>query len=560
MAEPTPETEHFGLTRIGQGENWAKNGFAFSDLDRMTLDQLLHALANHDHSGTERLAGPEIVPSLTPQSTGGTLPSDTTFYYRIAYCDRWGLETEASDEVAVTTAPGIVAPAAPTLEVEATNGELSPGLYSYVLTFVTDDGGETTPSQASDVRIYEGSTNRIAIDVPDLPTEAASIRVYRAKPGQTRFYFLVETDQPLVYDDGVVPEDQTIAVPRSNTTNNSNSVEVEIPEIPEGVFSWRIYRATEPGVYDGFNLVHHVVEPTTETGSDLRTTWTDTGEVMEQGEPRFRSATLGGGTEIGGAGNSPLRGARLWSTVLPGDLTDQEYNRTVFAEDLKPTAMTVFFPTPPVLSGSERVYVRILDARPTPEYFEIVLGSSESGEAFHERSWPLLDTGFMEAESGERSSDSPITNDTTASNGQSVELPGENDWVEVHWGELEQGVYRPFATLKILDTQPATPATFKFEIVRTDTQTVLGSATMSVADPDVWEEFESQTFTAPGGANIKFRITKSDAIDMPHYVDSFRYEAQVPELLAGPISIEVETENMPATPQPGADAQVAIWF
>lgn len=573
MAEPAPETEHFGLTRIAQGEGMSKNGFAFSDLDIMTIDRLLFALANHDHSGISRLSPPEILPSLTPLATGGTLPSDTTFYYRIAYCDRWGLETAASNEVQVTTAVGLTPPDPPALEVETTSGMLPAGLYSYVITYVTDDGGETTPSAPTDIRITDSGhphTNRILIDLPDIPSEASSIRIYRAKPGQTRLYFLQEIDDVIAYDDGVVPEDPTLPAPRFNSSNSSNAVEVEIPSIPEGVFSWKIYRSTEPGVYDGFNLVHEVVEPTTETGNDLRTIWTDVGEVLEQGEPRFRSATLGtglSGTELGGGGpgsgpaaDAELRGSRLWSTVLPGQLEDREYNRTVFPNNLKPTSMTVFFPEPPILSGSEQVRVRILDERATPEYFQLTLGQVQSGDAFHQLTWPVVDTGFHEAEAGLRSAASPIVNDLSASNGQSVELPEEGDWVEVDWGVLEIGTYRPFVMMKVLSAQPATPATFRVEIIRTDTSTVLGSSTLTVDVVDEWQEWEAQQFTAPGNASVKFRVTKNDAIAMPHYVDSMRFQAIVPELLAGPISVEVETANLGATPTPGADAQVAVWF
>lgn len=564
--EPTPDTQHFGFTRIARGEQFDKNGFAFSDLDPLMLDQLLFALANHSHDGNERLRGPgDVVPSLTTQATGGTLPSDTTFYYRIAYCDRWGLETEASDEVAITTAPGIAPPEGPVADVETTNGSLGPGLYSYVVTFVTMDGGETTASVPADVRITEGHTNRILLDLATLPAEAEAIRIYRAKPGQTRFYFLQETDAESVYDDGVVPEDQSIAVPVQNTTNSSNSVTVEIPAIPEGVFSWRIYRSTEPGVYDGFNLVHHVIEGSTETSNDLRTSWVDTGDILEQGEPRMVSSTVGGGLPFGegagpGSGSDGLRGSRLWSTALPGTVVPREYNRTEFTEGLSPTRMTVFFPEPPQIGPSEVLRIQLVDSQATPQVAELLIGEAQSGEPYYERTWPVATEGFMEAEAGTRAASAPIVNDTTASNGQAVELPEQDAWTEFAWGELELGTYRPFVTLKVEDDQPATPASVRVDIIRTDSDTVIGSSTFVIDRADGWVEMEAQEFNVPGGVPVKFRVTKEDAVVIPYYVDSARFQAHVPSLAPGPISVIVEHDNAPATPTPGSDAQVAVWF
>lgn len=566
--EATRETSHFGLTRVGQGENFSKNGFAFSDLDRTTLDGILFALANHQHDGAERLAGPGLVPSLVASPTGGTLPSDTTFYYRISYMDRWGLETEASDEVPITTSVGIDPPLAPVLDIEITSGSLGPGLYSYIVTMVTDDGGETLPSAPTDVRISSGAENRILIDLPELPVEAAAFRVFRARPGQTRYYFLLETDEQLVYDEGFIPEDATVAAPTRNTTNTSNAVEISIPSIPEGVFAWRIYRSVEPGVYDGFNLVHEVVEGTTEVSSDLRNSWVDTGDVMEQGEPRASSATMGGGEALSdvvqglvgsGSSDASLRGSRLWSSAIP-EIVSGEHNRTLFPDDLKPTSLTVFFSQAPVLAPSELIRVQIADDQATPVVIDLPISDADPGQQFHALTWPVRDTGFLEAESGLRAATVPIVNDLTASNGQSVEMSAESDYVEAAWGVLEIGVYRPFVTLKIIDDQPATPATVLVEIIRTDTQLVIGSSVFTVDEKDEWVELEAQQFTAPGSAEIKYRVTKADGIGITYYVDSMRYQAIVPILSSGPISVNVLHENQTATPDLGSGLQVSLWF
>src|SRR3954454_20664252 len=105
-----PVTDHFELTRVGQGESLQKNGNAALDLDRITLDDLLWALAQHSHDGTDALADPDGPPSLVSTGSGGALPPDPTYYYRVSYVDRWGLETGASDEATITTGASIDPP------------------------------------------------------------------------------------------------------------------------------------------------------------------------------------------------------------------------------------------------------------------------------------------------------------------------------------------------------------------------------------------------------------------------------------------------------------------
>lgn len=564
MAEPTPETEHYGLTRVGRGESLSKNGYAALDLDRVALDQLLWALTNHSHEGADRLTGPTVGPVLTPENSGGTLPADTTFYYRFAWCDRYGLETAASPEVSVTTPAGIPTPTAAAGAPETTGGTLPAGLYSYVISFATADGGETVASAQTSVRLPEGTTNRVRLDLPTLPPGTVAVRIYRARPGQGRFYYLNETNQTIYMDDGTILEDQTMVSPTENTTNSLNSVTVAVPGgvIPEDAFSWKIYRSVEPGVYDGYNLVHHVVEGTTETSPDLRTTWKDTGDILSQGEPRFVDMTFGGGVQVAGGEVTAPRGSRVWSTALPGMLTQREYNRTNIPEVFRPTRFTAFFPEPPVITPGETLRIRISDSQATPGYVDLVWGETESGLEYLERTWPIRDADYAEAESGTRSPGAPITSDLTAANGQTIHLPAQGEWVFIDWGEMEVGVYRPFVKLKYTVAQPATPATFLFETIRVDNGAIIGSSvfTPRVEDLNLWVEYEGQQFSAPGGVAIRTRVTKNDGIAVPFYVDSFRFRAIVPELVPGLVSVEVVHDGAPASPAPGADAQVSVWF
>lgn len=564
MAEPTPETEHYGLTRVGRGETLAKNGYAALDLDRIALDQLLWALTNHSHAGGDRLGGPTSGPVLTPENSGGTLPADTTFYYRFAWCDQFGLETAASPEVAVTTPAGIPNPTAAAGTAETTGGTLAAGLYSYVISFATADGGETVASAQTNVRLAEGTINRVRLDLPNLPAGAVAIRIYRARPGQGRYFYLNETTDTFYYDDGTILEDQTMVSPAENTTNSLNAITVAVPGgvIPEGAFSWKIYRSVEPGVYDGFNLVHHVVEGSSETSPDLRTFWKDTGDILEQGEPRFVDMTFGGGVQVASGDVTAPRGSRVWSTAIPGTLVEREYNRTNIPEILRPTRLTAFFPEPPSIAAGESIRIRVADSQATPDYIELVWGETESGLEYLEKTWPIRDNDYAEAESGTRSAASPIESDTTAANGQRIHLPGDGDFVHIDWGVLEVGVFRTFVKVKYTTVQPATPATLLFETIRVDDGVVVGSTLITPVAEDIngWVEYEGQQFSAPGDVAIRTRVTKNDAIAVPFYVDSFRYEAIVPELVPGLVSVEVVHDNPQATPVPGADAQVSVWF
>src|SRR4051794_22346598 len=103
MADQLQETTHFGLTRVGSGETLAKNGYSFGDLDRVKLDRLLYAALTHTHSGGNAVGDPSDPPTFVVNPTGGHLPASTTFYYRVAYMDEYGLESAASPEGSVTT-------------------------------------------------------------------------------------------------------------------------------------------------------------------------------------------------------------------------------------------------------------------------------------------------------------------------------------------------------------------------------------------------------------------------------------------------------------------------
>lgn len=372
MTEPTalPETNNFGLTRIGVGEALSKNGYAVLDLDRIKIDDVLQALVTHSHTGEPALGDPTDPPDLLGLTEGGDLPAATTYFYKVAYIDQYNLETAASPEESVTTPDPIPTPPAPATTVASTGGFIEAGLYAYVITQTDATGGETDPSVSSTVRVGAGGLSTVTFDFPDLGLGAVSTSVYRARPGQTIFYYLTTTTADAWTDLGDI-EDQTVIAPVSNTTNSANSIQVTIPLdfIPLGCASWKIYRATFSGGYGGNSLVHNVTEGVTDTSIIPVSVWTDVGDLLEAGFPHVNSSTipsppaisLGLGLERPGLlGASHGHGAQCLSMFGPGVLTDAAVlSVTETASPITPTGLTAFFRTPP--SGASVVRLRVQD-------------------------------------------------------------------------------------------------------------------------------------------------------------------------------------------------------
>lgn len=567
MAE-TPDTDHFGFTRIGEGETMSKNGFAALDLDRVTLDDVLHALSQHNHDATPRLNNPTGAPSLVAQTSGGALPPGVTLYYRISYLDKWGLETAASSESAVSTSGTLSAPNPIAASLESTSGQLGAGQFSYAMTFTTAAGGETVPSSSTTIRIASGTTNRIRLDLPDLPPGAVSARIYRSRPGQTQFFFWREhtytgaTPTNVVYDAGNVNEDATITLPAFNSTNNTNSIEVTVPgaTLPTGVFGWKLYRSLEPSTYTGFNLVHTVVESTTETSRDVRTTWIDTGTSLQLGEPRQVSSTISGGSlidlsQVGG--RLPLaamaRGSRSWDPFAPGALVmGREYARFTCPTVLEPIALSAYFLTKPTtVANGAQVGFRAVDKNGS--FLELATYLSQEATPqnlnYVVRRLPITNALTVQAESGTRSATSPIVSDLTAQNGQAVEIDAVNELVQYNFGPLDKGRYQGFVRLRLLGSATTGPLTdiLVQALVPGATPTPIASReyTITKQPNDAYYELLPVEFLAPGGVDVTLRVTKRLSDPAVYRIDQFRYTAEVTSLAAGEISLVATVCDLP---------------
>lgn len=555
MSESTPETTHFGLTRVGSGESFAKNGYAVTDADVVVVDDVLYALSIHSHDGTARLGDPSTVPGLSASTVGGSLPAGTTYYYRVSFLDKYSLETAASDESYVTTPDPLPSPTPPASVVETTLGTLSAGVYTYLVTFTTATGGETTPSGSNAVKVPDGTTNRIRLLLPTLPAGALGWKIYRSRPGQSQFYYVDSTLNPTWYDGGLV-EDQSVRVPTTNTTNGTNSITVTIPGgvIPARCFGWRIYRALLSGNYDGTSLVHQVVEGATDTSTDVITTFVDSGGALLAGFPRNTSQTLPGGTLAVGSATGTVRGSRSFSGYIDVITNGSLVTATTVSAAIQPSKLTAFFQVPPNGGATPPVMrIQAYDEAATPNYVELTVVGDGTKQYFH-LDLPTLAGAAFEAESGQRSNESavPISSDIAASNGQAVELNAINESVLISLGALEAGSYNAFTTVKYLGASEASG--LRVDVVRTDNNAVLYSGSFSPTTS--YAETAAVPFTTPGGVPIGIRVVHNNASGVTYLVDTVRYAAVLPTLQAGTITIRIYEDSTNSA----GKANVTLWF
>jgi len=313
-------TSRFNFEKFGGGLGGSieDDGGKFSSTDRDVLDRILASLEVHAHTGGSRLGDPSAAPTAALGTAGGLLPG-VTYYYRISYIDRFGLESAASDEVAITTPPPVDPPFAPIVTTEP-GGTLEPGITYWAGTSMA--GGVETPlGDPTLLTIEDNFTVNLDFDV--LPTGADSIGVWRQGPADAGFTRIGETNpgETTFVDDGSVPGDPcacdpSLMPPEQNLTGVTSSVVITVPDADtelvgaapiDTVLRWRIYRTDTSGVYDASALVHEVVETTDGTpATGLFTEWEDVGDPLQPGAPLEASTTLTPSVPIsGGGGGGP---------------------------------------------------------------------------------------------------------------------------------------------------------------------------------------------------------------------------------------------------------------
>lgn len=300
-------TKRFQLNKFGgaDGGSIADDGYKFSERDRDTLDAILSAFEAHAHTGGDRLVDPAAAPTLSLLTEGGALPGGRTYYYRVAFLDRYGLETAGSAEASVAT-PGQVQPPGPPTLTAATGGVLTEGLYQYALTAIA--GEYETQLGTIAVLTLMPDRNAITLTMPALPAGATAFGIWRQGPDAVGFTRIGQTSAATILDDGSVADDPCACdpenlPPQENRTSSTNLVTVTAPTFPTGVRRWRVYRTLVSGSYGAETLVAEISE--TDLDGNLVNYFMDDGTTLAYGRPLEVSQTLIPSTPLaGGAGGS----------------------------------------------------------------------------------------------------------------------------------------------------------------------------------------------------------------------------------------------------------------
>jgi hypothetical protein len=130
---------------------------------------------------------------------------------------------------------------APTIPVPATSvafssgGSLSPGIYSWAASYVVPGGGETpltTIATGTALNLQQATlTNIPTSTAPGGHYGVAYRNLYRTKAGGSQLYFLAQLpdDTTAVYVDAIADVALTITAPTTNTTQNLDQFELQIP-------------------------------------------------------------------------------------------------------------------------------------------------------------------------------------------------------------------------------------------------------------------------------------------------------------------------------------------
>jgi hypothetical protein len=284
-------TPRFGFTWFdGASQTGAisDDGNKYTGSDRQLLDRVLTALEGHDHAASASTASTQPDgPSLAYASTGGSLQAGKTYFYKIAFVDAAGLETDASDEVSVVLPDQLTQPAAPSAENGST-GSMPAGLYFYSLTAVR---GLEESTQGSSVPVTVlTAEHSVTLTLPALG-EADSYYVWRMSDvdGQWRKFSTPVSSGSFVDNGSATPT--VTSPPVINTGVSSYTTTITLTTGDQTAVQltsgWRIYRSTTSGTYGGNSLVHEVVERVDELDPEslLVTAWVDSGDVLTTGQP-----------------------------------------------------------------------------------------------------------------------------------------------------------------------------------------------------------------------------------------------------------------------------------
>jgi hypothetical protein len=224
-------TARFGLQSFGGRVpgSFRDAGYAYTLADRQVIDSLLAALELHNHEGGGRLLDPAPPAVTTAVDPTGLLTGGRTYYYKVGYLDKFGLETAGSDEVSITLPAGPTTPSPP-VPVAGTGGSLGNGGYYYAIAaYVGDSTKQTLASQTVFVNLT-GSFTKVTLTFPAADASADGWVVFRRGPNETQLYCLatVPKASTTYVDTGAVISDCTKTPATTDTTATNNKATVSI--------------------------------------------------------------------------------------------------------------------------------------------------------------------------------------------------------------------------------------------------------------------------------------------------------------------------------------------
>lgn len=302
----TTRTQHYNLDKIGKGESiaGADGSYKYAGADRDLIDLLLWlgAEAHHHTGGSAVAAAPASPPTLLLDQSAGTLRAGTRIYYKYTYVNDQGMESLPSPESYIDTPFPVVDSGAPALTLAVTGGTLLPGQHNYVLSAYRQASTlETKAINFANILIpAPGTTNKVTLTLPSLPSGAHGFNVYRRKPGSTAYYWIAMIDMTVItppttfVDNGSYADDCARTLPNANRTNSQNNIRITLPgatpTVPVGS-TWKVYRTYVSGDYRSSTL-HHVVEETSEGSGIITPTYLDLGYATSLGNPPIQGISL----------------------------------------------------------------------------------------------------------------------------------------------------------------------------------------------------------------------------------------------------------------------------
>lgn len=291
-------TPFAGLTVLEPGEPFSTDGYSFQDRNPDLTDRLLRVGAvTHRHDEHIALADPTIAPSASAVASGGGFPAEVDAQFSYTFIDAYGGESMVAPLAEVTTPSKIQAPDPPSGSADYAAGALLAGTYSYVKTWVDGAGGETTPSFEELVTLDPGyASGRVRFSnlaSGMVAAGAASWRLYKSQNGSYYHYIASGTTNTLD-DDGSLCADCVTRPPTTNTTQDRNTVQVQMPAsgaLPVEAVAFRLYGSIGVGFQSPSFFGQY---PRASGGSIFTFTAWNPGD----GSPPPISTTLPGATKI----------------------------------------------------------------------------------------------------------------------------------------------------------------------------------------------------------------------------------------------------------------------